>query len=51
MMILPFAALATALWLASREHRVAAMWTWAGAIVLMLVLFRLHANEVLALAW
>jgi hypothetical protein len=51
MMVLPFASLSLALWLTFRSSRSAALWAWAGSLVITLVLFRMHATEALNLGW
>jgi hypothetical protein len=49
MMALPFVGCLAAIGAAWAGHRAAALWLWAANLVLLLVLFRMHATDVLKL--
>jgi hypothetical protein len=51
MMVLPFLGFGAAAACALAGRRTAALWVWAGSLVVMLVLFRLHADDALALSF
>jgi hypothetical protein len=51
MMVLPFLGFGAATACALAGQRTGALFVWAGSLAVMLVLFRLHANDALALSF
>jgi len=51
MMVLPFLGFGAATAFALAGRRTAALWIWALTLIVMLALFRLHADDSLALSF